>query len=151
VAMATALTDRKIKSLKSQAKPYDVPDGTVPGLMVRPMTTGHKTFVLVARYPGGGKHPTRRALGAYVEESKIATGDCEPTVEELLALDVLTLAEARRKAQTWRGMIGRGIDPTAHLERRRQAEVQRQDTKFSAVFEEFVTDKLAKERKGGEV
>jgi hypothetical protein len=148
--MATALTDRKLKSLKGGPKPYDVADGEVSGLMVRVMPSGYRSFVLVARYPGHS-HPARRALGSYIEQSKIATADRDPPVEELLSLDALTLAEARSKAQAWRGMIKRGLDPSKEARRRRQAEAQRQENTFGAIFEAFVTDKLAKERKGEEV
>ena len=147
--MATALTDRKIKSLKPRSKPYDEPDGEVPGLNVRVMPSGHRSFVLTARYPGF-QHPTRRALGAFVEQSKIA-GNHEPTVEELLALDALTLAEGRRKAQVWRGMIGRGLDPAGEGERRKRAELLRQENTLEAVVQDFTKDKLATERKGHDV
>ena len=147
--MATALTDRKIRALKPRSKPYDEPDGEVPGLNVRVMKSGHRSFVLTARYPRF-RHPTRRALGDYVEQSKIA-GNHEPTVEELLALDALTLAEARRKAQVWRGMIGRGVDPAGEGERRKRAELRRQENTLEAVVQDFTKDKLATERKGHDV
>jgi hypothetical protein len=107
------------------------------------------SFILIARFPPS-TNPTRRALGAYVKPPKIAAGH-EPTVDELLLLDLLTLAEARAKAQEWLRLIGRGVDPAKDVERRRHAEVQRQDTTFGAVFDDFVAEKLAKERKGAEV
>jgi integrase len=143
------LTDRKIRSFKPRAKPYDESDGDVPGLAVRVMPSGHRSFVLVSRFPGS-PFPTRRAMGAYVQQSKIAP-DHAPTVEALLVLDVLTLAEARLKAQAWRGMIGRGVDPAIEEERRRQAELQRHENSFAAVAEAFIADKLPSERKGREV
>ena len=78
---ATNLTDRAIKSFKPATAAYDKKDKQVPGLRVRVLPSGQKTFVLLARYPGPNPHPTRRALGSYGE---------------------LTLEEARAKANAWR-------------------------------------------------
>jgi Arm DNA-binding domain len=95
VAAKTTLTDRKLKALEQKpaapGKTYDVADSLVPGLAVRVMPSGARSFVLVARYPdatGKAKNPTRRALGAY---------------------GVLTLEEAREKARVWLRLIERGI------------------------------------------
>jgi len=125
------LTDLKIRSLKPAAnrKPYDVKDTQVPGLHVRVMGTGKRTFVLLGRFPGA-PHPTRRALGSYGE---------------------LTLEEARDKATAWRKLISRGIDPQVQQDRDRQAALRRQQTTFAAVAEDFIKDKLPSERKGREV
>ena len=77
------LTDRTLKALKpaKRGKRYDLMDSVVPGLGFRVTETGHKSFTLVARFPGS-KNPTRRALGDY---------------------GALTLEGARQKAQ---GMAG---------------------------------------------
>ena len=123
------LTDLKIRSLKAAEKPFDVKDTQVPGLHVRVMPTGHRSFVLLGRFPGK-PHPTRRALGGYGE---------------------LTLEEARDKATAWRKLISRGIDPQVQQERDRQAALRRQQTTFAAVAEDFIKDKLPRERKGREV
>jgi integrase len=125
------LTDLKIRSLKpaKDGKPYDEKDTQVPGLHVRVMPTGKRTFVLLARFPGS-PNPTRRSLGSYGE---------------------LTLAEARDKANIWRRLIGRGIDPQIQEERDRQAALRQQQTTFGAVAEDFIRDKLPSEKKGGEV
>ena len=100
-----ALTDRAIKSLANkpakEGKTYDVPDGIVPGLAVRVMPSGQRTFVLVARFPGR-KNPTRRAIGAY---------------------GAITLDTARERARKWLDLIRRGIDP--QTEARVLAERQR--------------------------
>src|ERR1700686_3660475 len=40
-------------------------DSIVPGLALRVTDRGHKSFVLVARYPSHTRNPTRRALGSY--------------------------------------------------------------------------------------
>jgi Arm DNA-binding domain/Phage integrase family len=125
------LTDLKIKSLKpaKDKKPYDEKDSQVPGLHVRVMGTGQRTFVLLARYPGSS-NPTRRALGSY--------GD-------------LTLDEAREKAREWRKLIKDGRDPSFEEERQRQAKLRQQANTFAAVAEQFIKAKLGKERKGREV
>src|SRR6516165_10340866 len=86
------LTDRTLKALARKpaapGKTYDVADGVVPGLAVRVMPSGVRSFVLVARFPGS-RNPTRRSLGAY---------------------GALTLQKAREKARTWLQMIERGVD-----------------------------------------
>jgi integrase len=122
------LTDLKIRSLKAAEKPFDVKDTQVPGLHVRVMPTGHRSFVLLGRFPGK-PHPTRRALGGYGE---------------------LTLQEARDKAREWRRLISRGIDPQVQEERERQSLLRQQGITFSAVAEDFIRDKLPSERKGKE-
>ena len=123
------LTDLKIRSLKAAEKPFDVKDTQVPGLHVRVMPTGHRSFVLLGRFPGK-PHPTRRALGGYGE---------------------LTLEEARDKAREWRKLISRGIDPQVQEERDRQSVLRQQCITFAAVAEDFIRDKLPSERKGREV
>ena len=61
--MKTALTDRAIKAMRSSAKAYDIHDAVVPGLSLRILPSGVKSFVVLTRFPGA-RHPTRRALGA---------------------------------------------------------------------------------------
>jgi hypothetical protein len=148
----TRLTDRYLKSLKpvSDGHPYEKMDSVVSQLGVRVMGTVAApvlTFILIARYPPS-KHPTRRALGAYIATDNAL--ERAMTVEEVLAAKVLTLAEARRKAQAWLDLIGRGIDPAVEAERRVLAEHRRQENTFAAVFGAFA-EKLASERKGWEV
>src|SRR5215831_1533627 len=59
------LTDRFIASRKNapEGKRDDYQDAIVPGLALRVTDRGHKSFVLVARYPSNPEHPTRRSLG----------------------------------------------------------------------------------------
>jgi integrase len=126
------LNDRILKALKpagTAGKPYDIRDTVVPGLRVRVMGGGQRTFVLLARYPGS-PNPTRRALGEYGE---------------------LTLAEARAKAQEWLALIRRGIDPHEQEERARLEEQQKRKNTFASVAEDFIAEKLSGERKGKEV
>jgi integrase len=127
------LTDRKLKSLASKpAKPgktYDVPDGIVPGLAVRVMPSGQRTFVLVTRFPGR-KNPTRRSLGAY---------------------GAITLDVARERARVWLDLIRRGIDPQVQEERDRLAELRKQAHTFAAVAEEFIKVHVSKTRQAAAV
>jgi integrase len=131
--MARALTDRKLQSLKNKpaaaGKTYDVADGNVPGLMVRVMPSGARSFVLVARYPGK-KNPTRRSLGSYGE---------------------LTLEEARDKARAWRNLLRKGIDPQVDEDHKRLVELRRQKNNFGAVAEEFIKRHVSKTRKAAVV
>lgn len=131
MARLKQLTDTKIRGLLPGAggKPYDVKDSQVPGLRVRVMPTGQRTFVLLGRFPSS-PHPTRRALGAY--------GD-------------LTLEHAREKARTWRKLIRAGVDPHVQEERDRQEAIRQQRITFTAVAEDFIREKLPSERKGKEV
>lgn len=155
----TKLTDRYLKSLKpaADARPYEVMDTVVDRMGVRVMGSTAQpvlSFILYTRFPDftGAlkKAPTRRALGTYIEPPEAAP-EREPTVEELLALDTLTLSEARLKAQEWLRLIARGVDPGTETARRKQAKIESRKNTFDVVFEAFSTEKLAKERKGEEV
>jgi integrase len=116
------LTDRKVKSLKANAKladkagHYDTWDAVVPGLGVRTSASGRRTFVLMARYPGS-RNPTRRALGVYGE---------------------LSLEQARKKARDWLELIRKGIDPAIAEEEARQAELRQRANTFAAVVEDYL-------------
>ena len=105
------LTDRYLQSLKGDKSglPYDVRDREVRGLRVRVMGSGERTFVLLARYSKGG-NPTRRALGTY---------------------PVISLADARDKANVWKKLIDKGIDPA-------EEEARKRENTFAAVAEDFV-------------
>jgi integrase len=121
------LTDRSLRAMKPRAdgRPYDKMDSVVPGLGVRVLASGQRTFVLIARYPGS-TNPTRRALGGYGE---------------------LTLEKARGKARDWLEMLRKGVDPHTEEERRRQSELRRQENSFAAVAEEFIKRHVSKTRK----
>jgi integrase len=126
----TFKTDLQVKALRGDpAGPYDVKDAHSRGVRVRVMPTGQRTFVLLARFGGKTSNPTRRALGHY---------------------PVLSLEEAREKANQWRKLLKRNIDPKVEEERKRAAEALKQQTSFLAVAEEFIADKLANQRKGRE-
>src|SRR5690348_16505176 len=51
--MPVRLTDAKIAKLRPKASRYVVPDGEVPGLYVRVMPSGTKSYQIVSRDPEG--------------------------------------------------------------------------------------------------
>jgi integrase len=113
------LTDRFINSRKnaSPGKRDDYPDAIVPGLALRVTDRGHKSFVLLTRYPSNPVHPTRRALGD---------------------VGAITLEQARQKARGWLELIRRGIDPRIEEARQRADAQRRQSNSFAAVAREFL-------------
>lgn len=124
------LTDRFIRSRKpaSSGRRDDYLDSVVPGLALRVTEKGHKSFVLVARYPSHPKNPTRRALGTY---------------------GALSLDEARTKARRWLQLIEKGKDPDSEEARERAAAQARQVNSFERVAREFLerhAKGLAKEK-----
>ena len=140
------LTNRSIQAIKPEGEPVIVYDTSMLGMALRCMPTGHKSFVFVGRFPPS-KNPTRRSLGAY--GGAVGT-EPELPVEELLALDVLSLAQARAKAQAWRRLIQRGLDPDKELGRQRtEREVQERklaaDT-FEVVARRFLAEHMASKR-----
>jgi integrase len=125
------LTDRFISSRKnaSPGRREDYLDAIVPGLALRVTDKGHKSFVLVTRYPSNPVHPTRRALGK---------------------VGAIGLDEARRKARIWLELIGKGIDPKIE-EARQRAEAQRRHVNtFAAVATEFLERHASGLKKSGE-
>ena len=94
------LTDRFVRNVTPKGGGRDeYLDTVVPQLMLRVTPTGHKSFALVARFPGF-RNPTRRLLGTFY--------DGDPRVldqpdDAILDRDgaALSLAEARDKARMW--------------------------------------------------
>jgi hypothetical protein len=107
--MKKKLTDPGVRALAPSDKRYIVADTNVPGLAVRVFPSGHKTYVLGARYPGSD-HYKRRELGR---------------------VGAMTLAAARDKARDWLAQIQEGKDPKA-IEREAQANT------FASVAETFI-------------
>jgi integrase len=107
----------------------DYPDAQVPGLSLRVTAAGHKSFVLIARYPLNPKNPTRRALGDYGK---------------------ITLEQAREKARSWLALIGKGIDPKVEDARQKAEAGRRQINTFAAVAAEFLDRHASGLRKAGE-
>jgi integrase len=113
------LTDRFVKSRKPAPAGLrqEYADAIVPGLALRVTHRGHKSFVLIARYPSNPRNPTRRALGD---------------------VGAIGLDEARQKARRWLELIGKGIDPRAEEARERAAAQRRQVNTFATVASEFL-------------
>lgn len=113
------LTDRFIRSRKAApaGRRVEFHDSIVPGLALRVTDRGHKSFVLIARFPIRPTNPTRRALGDY---------------------GAITLDEAREKARGWLKLIERGVDPKIENARQRVLERRRQTNTFAAVSTQFL-------------
>jgi integrase len=122
------LTATKVTGLKPAPKGtrYQVMDAQVPGFGVRVTDTGNRTYILRTRFPGSDT-PSRREIGK-----------CED----------ITLSDAREKARRWRELVKQGIDPADQAARDRAAQVQKRQTTFASVAEDFIRDKLPTERKG---
>jgi integrase len=121
------LTDRAVQSLKAApaGKRFEVLDGVVPGLAVRVTDSGHKSYVLITRFPGSS-NPVRRALGGME----------------------LTLAQARVKGRAWLELVGKGIDPREQERERVITEQRKRANSFSAFCQDFIEQKLPAERCG---
>lgn len=126
------LTDNKLKGLKKAPKGtrYQIMDQRVPGFGVRVTDTGAASFILRTRFPAGGKSASRRELGR---------------------VGVMSLADAREKANAWLRLIEKEIDPAVEEERQRTAARVKMANTFSAAAEDFIKEKLPGERKGKEI
>jgi integrase len=120
-----ALSDQKIAALRPGAARYAIYDRQVPGLAVRVQPTGHKSYVLGARYPND-PHFTRRELGQ---------------------VGRIDLAEARAKARAWLALIEKGTDPREAEAREREAAQLAAGNAFAAVAEDFIVRHLRGKRK----
>ncbi len=122
------LTDRTIRALQpaEPGKRYIRSDAQVTGFGVRVTDGGHKSFVLVTRYPGSAS-PAPRAIGDY------------PTMD---------LAKARDIAREWKDDIKKGIDPRDKAEAARRAveaakraEESKAKNTFEAAWSEYVEER----------
>lgn len=113
------LTDRFIASRKAapSGQRHDYPDALVPGLALRVTDKGHKSFVLVARFPTHPSNPTRRAIGTY---------------------GAVTLDRARQRARDWLDLIRQGKDPKIEEARQKALELRRLSITFEAIAEAFI-------------
>ena len=143
------LTDRFIRSLKpTPGQRIEILDAVVTPLMLRVTETGHKSWALLARYPGYA-NPTRRSLGPVFLGER--PPDADPGVYERHGA-ALTLAEARERARRWLELVSRKIDPALErrdrvkeAERATAAAVLAERSTFRAVAEEWIR------RHGGEL
>jgi integrase len=126
-----SLTDFKVKNLKKAAagKRYDVMDAEARGLGVRVNDKGERTFIFYSRFPGKSA-PERRVIGEYVEPDDAGEHPA------------MSLADARKKAGAWRGLIKQGVDPKVKEEEARRAEhvaaAQKRDRAFETILERFI-------------
>jgi integrase len=111
-------TDRYLEALKPapEGKRYMPMDPGTPNLGVEVNDKGRKVFKYVARFPGT-KAPARRSLGVY---------------------DLISLADAREKAEKWRKLIAKGIDPKDQEAEERAKEQTRRDNTFASVVTDYI-------------
>lgn len=126
------LTERFVKSRKAApaGRRNEYLDAILPGLALRVTDSGHKSFVLIARYPRNPKNPTRRSLGGNGE---------------------LTLNMARERAREWLSLIRKGVDPKIEEARQKAATRDKQANTFPVVAEAFLARgaaNLAKAKEG---
>jgi integrase len=137
------LTDRYLKALPPAPRGQrdEVWDARLPGFGVRitdavdadparRRKAGKITFILRARFSPGAA-PTRRPIGIY---------------------GAITLEQARTTAGEWRSLIAKGIDPAVveaeARDRADRARALRIRHSFAAVAEDFIADKMKRERCG---
>jgi Arm DNA-binding domain len=124
----TALTDRKVQSLKAadKGKRYQVMDAQVPGFGVRVTDMGVKTCIFQARFPGSA-NPARREINE------------------------ATLEKARDKAREWSTLVKQGVDPAQVEAKAREDQAQTRANTFAAVSGDYFARKLVKQRSGESV
>lgn len=124
---ANELTDADVANLPlaQPGQRYSRQDTECRGLEIR-ITHRTRTYAVQTRVPGSSQ-PVRRTIGR---------------------ADEVSIADARRKAASWRAEIKRGGDPKIEEERQRLAAQRRRANTFAAVAEDFITEKLPKERSG---
>lgn len=132
--MRVNLTDRRIAALQpdpaGKRRP-ELRDAIVPGLIVR-VAARRKTFMLHTRFPGSSQ-PTRRAIGEY---------------------GAVTIDGARTIARQWLELIKKGVDPQEEVRRRedearraRQQQALRDDCRLTAVVEDYLKRRVARQRR----
>src|SRR5262245_32085906 len=127
--MTTKLTDvfvSKLRAGRKYAPGTIIWDQLQTGLGIKLLPSGKKVFVLQAKFPGN-RFQARRTLGEYPGFS---------------------LAEARRKAESWRQLARRGIDPvTVGEEERRRFEAvrvaaaARRENTLASYAEKFISER----------
>jgi integrase len=132
-------TDREVKALKPSDKWYDAKDMVTRNLILRVgpkretsdgRTVFRRTFCFLSRFPSSN-NPVRHALGEYGVD--------------------LTLEQARDKADEWRALIRKGIDPRKVEQAARDAsrlEKEQSESQNKLVFEVVIEDFLERHVKG---
>lgn len=104
-------------------------DALVPGLSLRVSGSGHRVWILSARYPAHPEYSTRRTLG-----------DAR----------VMGVEAARETARAWLTLISRGIDPAQEVARAAAAAEAARASTFKAVWAAFERDHASKLAKAQE-
>jgi hypothetical protein len=104
-------------------------DALAPGLALRVTDRGHRSFVMVARFPANPVHPTRRLIGEY---------------------GTISLEDAREVVRSWHALIRRGIDPKAEILKQRAEARRKHATTFKHVMDEYL-GRAAPERSAQEI
>jgi integrase len=139
-------TDREVKALKPSNNWYDVRDEVTRNLIVRVgpnRETGdgrklfRRTFCFLSRFPGS-HNPVRHAFGEYSAD--------------------LTLEQARDKADEWRALIRKGVDPRkAEQAARNAAQIENEEFErqnklaFGVVVEDFLKRHVMGQRRAAQV
>jgi integrase len=138
------LTDRFVRNISPKGNGRDeYLDALVPQLLLRVSPSGHRSFALLARYPGY-KNPTRRLLGTYYDGDPAVLAEDDPDILDRTNGRLgaaLSLAEAREKARYWLGLIARGRDPGAEKKAAVVAKKQQEADRQAAAATAF--DKVA--------
>jgi integrase len=134
--MTQRLTEKAIERLTiPKREPRIKWDAVVSGFGIKVTPSGKRVFVLQARLRDGEGQPN-----SYL--SKMSLGN----------FPALGLAEARAKAEVWRGLVAKGEDPRQVEERAIQAAVRAEQRKqahiFESVAEVYVEQHLVKLRRG---
>jgi integrase len=116
--MRKTLTLKAIESLPAAegGKRYDVLDAVVPGFGVRVMSTGRKSYFLLARFPGQ-KNPTRRTIAP---------------------VGRIELSQARETARGWLSELVAGVDPAKRAAEQALVDAQAASKSFEAISSEFL-------------
>ena len=141
--MKTNLTDKKLRSLRPRATPFDVMDDSPRGFGVRVMTSGDIIFMLYRIFPGSKKArgpdgvcksaATRRKIGRY-------GNPLQPAFQPEMSLQ-----DARDVAGTWLNLIRKGVDPGEEAARERKTNIEasrvRHANKVSVVLDAYLAHK----------
>src|SRR5436305_11118692 len=102
MAAKDRLTDKFIRSARTEAKQETFWDSSRPGLYLRVQRTGVKSFVYCYREPG--ERPARERPQRFLKLGRYNPDDPEPT-------RVYTLADAIRDWRAASGQVYQGVDP----------------------------------------
>jgi integrase len=125
--MKAVLTDKLLRAFAAKGEPHEaIWDVTVRGgFGIRIGKHGVISFFAMRRVRGGSRRPVRITLGRY---------------------PLLSLAEARERAQSVLRDLRDGVDPRRREAERLQAEAANRAKQFSAVAEEFLRRHAAHKR-----